>query len=275
MISKKSAEESLAAGFQDVDSGNQSRMLACLDFMQGLQCFRSYKQQSLRSLSLQPGDTVLDVGCGPGDDLARVAELVGQSGRAIGIDQSTTLIAEANRRHSAGHPNACFAVDDAAELRTVAAGSVDACRVDRVLQHVADPSLVLRRMVSVLRPGGRLVCCEPDWGTFTLLAEDVATAQDIAADWTRHFRNPWMGRQLKQRLMRCGLEAVQLTGHLLFTDGYEAADRVFDVAATVERLQAHDPIARERYSAWLERYRSAQGCSASVTLFMVSALKPK
>jgi ubiquinone/menaquinone biosynthesis C-methylase UbiE len=40
----------------------------------------------------------------------------------------------------------------------------DGCRTERVLQHVADPRTAVLEMIRVAKPGGWIVCCEPDWG---------------------------------------------------------------------------------------------------------------
>jgi cyclopropane fatty-acyl-phospholipid synthase-like methyltransferase len=45
---------------------------------------RGYKEQVLAALDLRPGHTVLDVGCGPGTDLADMAEAVTETGAVIG-----------------------------------------------------------------------------------------------------------------------------------------------------------------------------------------------
>lgn len=45
---------------------------------------------------LQPGETVLDLGCGGGLDLALAARAVGPTGRAIGVDMAETMVERAN-----------------------------------------------------------------------------------------------------------------------------------------------------------------------------------
>ena len=120
-----------------------------------------------------------------------------------------------------------------------------------------------------------MVCCEPDWGTFTLLSDDVRTSRAVAQSWGESFRNGWIGRQLKEMLIRGGLLSVELSGHLLFTDGCDSADRVFDISVTIERLRRDDPNGSHRYSRWREDYEADKnrGCCASVTLFLVSGVK--
>jgi len=50
-------------------------------------------------MQLRPGDRLLEVGCGPGDEVRVLAAVVGPSGRAVGIDASeATSLAEPGRR---------------------------------------------------------------------------------------------------------------------------------------------------------------------------------
>src|SRR4051812_16620897 len=94
------------ADFRDVDRAPDPQ--AFVRFLDGLRpsaAFRAYKNQTFSALELQPGDAVLDVGCGPGDDIFALAELVGANGRAVGVDRSETMITEARRRaHALGLP---------------------------------------------------------------------------------------------------------------------------------------------------------------------------
>src|SRR5215831_19201759 len=57
------------------------------------------------SAALNAGDSVLDVGCGTGDDVREIARLVGTKGRVVGIDPSEAMIAESKRRaEGSGQP---------------------------------------------------------------------------------------------------------------------------------------------------------------------------
>src|SRR4051794_24509261 len=60
-----------------------------------------YKRRSVAGLALQAGQTVVDIGCGPGTDLGRLAGAVAPGGSAIGVDRDPSMLAEARRRHAA------------------------------------------------------------------------------------------------------------------------------------------------------------------------------
>ena len=56
------------------------------------------RRATLEALDLQPGERVLDIGCGPGYLAAEMAELVGPEGFVQGIDPSPHMLAIAARR---------------------------------------------------------------------------------------------------------------------------------------------------------------------------------
>jgi SAM-dependent methyltransferase len=124
------------------------------------------KRLSYERMQVTAGAAVLDVGCGPATDTLTLAALVGPLGRAAGVDQDAAMIAEAERRAAA----AGFA--DRVEHRVADAtalpfedGRFDAARCERLFMHLADPEGALREMVRVVRPGGRIVVMDTDWGT--------------------------------------------------------------------------------------------------------------
>jgi SAM-dependent methyltransferase len=264
----------LATGFREVDAAGDAKLSRCLAFMQNLPCFQRYKRESLDRLQLKPGSTAIDIGCGLGADAFSMAQVVGPSGQSIGIDSSERLIERALEIYATNDVPLRFTLADASAI-PCEAGSADAIRVDRTLQHVTDPQHVIAEMLRVLRPGGRIVCCEPDWGTYTVNTADRLVARALADRWQQDIRNSWIGRHLRGMLIRSGVIDVDLTGHLLFTDGWEAANCVFDMKSTVEKLMADAPEHREHYARWLEEFAQEENlpCSASVTLFMAAGTK--
>ena len=70
------------------------------------------RNRTIDALALQPGETVLDAGCGTGWCLPKLAARVANSGRVIGFDPSPEMLAIARARPGAGH---ALLLEDAAE----------------------------------------------------------------------------------------------------------------------------------------------------------------
>src|SRR5262252_1752981 len=59
---------------------------------------RDYKRRLLEALDPRPGQVALDVGCGPGTDLAALADAVGDGGHVIGVDNDPVMVERATER---------------------------------------------------------------------------------------------------------------------------------------------------------------------------------
>lgn len=103
---------------------------------------------------LRPGQTVLDVGCGPGTITADIAALVAP-GRVTAVDTSTGVLDRAAEAAAErGVDNVAFTTADVHCL-DFPDDSFDVVHAHQVLQHVGDPVQALREMRRVCRPGRR------------------------------------------------------------------------------------------------------------------------
>ena len=111
----------------------------------------------LRIGPIRAGETVLDHACGAGTDLLLAAQRVGPTGRAIGVDMTPAMRACAEA--AARRAGLAAIVDVRAgiyEFLPVADASVDVLISNGVVNLAPDKARVLREVVRVLKPGGRL-----------------------------------------------------------------------------------------------------------------------
>ena len=107
--------------------------------------------------SIQPGQTVLDLGSGAGIDCFLAARQVGPAGRVIGVDMTPEMLERARANASAGgYGNVEFRLGEIENL-PVADGTVDVIISNCVLNLSTNKPRVLAEAYRVLRPGGRLV----------------------------------------------------------------------------------------------------------------------
>lgn len=112
-------------------------------------------------LDLQPGDHVLDLACGTGLVTFEAAKRVGASGRVVGIDISTGMLAQANLKlKSHAFNNVEFHTHSITELGTLAElreRSFDAITCASALVLLPDAKAALSQWTKYLKPGGRLI----------------------------------------------------------------------------------------------------------------------
>jgi SAM-dependent methyltransferase len=194
------------------------------------------RRRFLRFVPIRAGQRVLEVGCGSGVVVRDLATLVGPRGAVAGIDPSRTMVVAA-RALARTHPlrrRIRWRVASGAAL-PFAAGRFDATLAVTVLLHVADPGAVVREMVRVTRPGGRVAVQDQDFGTVVVTHPDRTLTERILWGVATHmYEEPHSGRRLPALLHAAGLEDVRL-----LTDVYQDTTLEPFAKAFLERRAAN------------------------------------
>lgn len=144
---------------------------------------RAVSEWLVEHLHPEPGHTVVDLACGPGETGFLVAERIGHDGRLISTDFDEHMVAAARRGiEAAGLGNAEARQMDAMAI-DLDDESVDGVVSRFGLMLMPDPAAVLSGVARILRPGGRLA-----YGV-----------------WTGPEANPWTA-VLRQALGQLGIE---------------------------------------------------------------------
>lgn len=105
----------------------------------------------------RPGQVCVDLGCGRGTDVLRLAEQVGPTGHAYGVDVTDAMLERARKTaQKLGVTNVSFLRADL-EAIPLEDASADWVTSNCVLNHVTDKARAWREIARMLRPGGRFV----------------------------------------------------------------------------------------------------------------------
>jgi ubiquinone/menaquinone biosynthesis C-methylase UbiE len=191
--------------FSDVDAGEGRALIDYLDLVTRISA--GDKQKTFSAQQIGAGMHVLDVGCGTGDDVRAIAELVGEAGRAVGIDPSRVMIDEALER---GVPsNAEFLVGSAGDL-PFGDAAFDAVRAERVFQHLADADSAASEIRRVLKPLGTALLLDQDWETLCVAGAHRDVTRRIVRAFADHVANGLAGREARGVLRRAGFSRVDI-----------------------------------------------------------------
>jgi SAM-dependent methyltransferase len=231
-------QQYLATGFRDVDGSTDTPACTrCLDLIAGIPFFRRVKDESFRILAGTRPGLVLDAGCGAGNDLLALAGLLSPDSKLIGLDASARLLATAAERIADHRARCCLVRGDLLYV-PFRKSTFAACRIDRVLQHLHDPGRVVQELVRVLEPGGTLVVFDNDWDTLTLSLDNRHAAAALTRFWSDSFASGRVGKDLATLFSDAGLTDVVAEPRTLALTDPEIAEKVFDIPALLDRMNA-------------------------------------
>jgi ubiquinone/menaquinone biosynthesis C-methylase UbiE len=247
-----------------------------LDAVSTLDIVRAYKRRTFELLGARPGMQLLDVGCGPGDDVRALAELVGSGGRVVGVDVREEMIAEARSRSAGQNLPVEFHLASVYQI-DFADNTFDGSRADRVFQHLERPQEALAEMVRVTRSDGRVAVYDVDWETLVIDTPDRALTRKLVNYSCDIHATGWAGRMLPRLFRACGLQDIAVEPSTAIIADFVTADRLLEFRPWAEEVQAAGIISAEEGASWLESLEQAKQAGqffSAITGFIVGGRKP-
>ena len=186
---------------------------------------------------LRPGLSCLDIGCGPGEVMRLMSEMVGPAGSVTGVDVDGRVGREAlDVLRTATGGQYAFHEMDVESAERVPGGAFDAVFSRILLIHLKEPEAFLRKMMSWTKPGGVVVVQEYDfesWDVCPRLDAVVEVIQTFRAVAKKGGRDTRLGFKLPAGFIAAGLGPP---------DG-------IDVAALVSELAVGGRMTQEVYTS--------------------------
>ena len=228
------------------------------EFLRGLMLVSAERNAAHLLPHLNPGQRILDFGCGPGSISVGLAKAV-EPGELHGVDMEESHVDIARMvAHSQGLQNAFFHVGDVCALE-FEDGYFDVVHCHNVLMHVPDTQAALAEAKRVLKPGGLIACREmiiqssftyPDFG---IIHKSYEMFEDLIAADDGH---PNMGKELKGHILKAGFGDVRSSLSFFTFSTPEEIDLLYDLA---NRWFLSDEIveAAIKYGAWTRKLTEA------------------
>jgi ubiquinone/menaquinone biosynthesis C-methylase UbiE len=172
--------------------------------------FIAMMQEYLDAMAIDSAKSVLDLGCGTGVATRAIGRRPGFSGWVTGIDVSSHLITAATRLAKEEDVGSAveFRVGDSHSLKLRDA-SFDSVVAHTLFSHLDDPRAVLREIVRIVKPGGKVGIFDGDYASLTFGTDDPAKGKaDDEVIISAIVTNPRVMRQMPQLLREAGLQFI-------------------------------------------------------------------
>jgi ubiquinone/menaquinone biosynthesis C-methylase UbiE len=165
----------------------------------------------LDRVGLRPGQSAIDLGCGPRGILDLLASRVSPGGRVVGLDADPAHTAMAAAFVSDHRLGDVEIVTADARHTGLPPGSFDLVHARTLLINVPEPTAVVAEMVRLAKPGGRVAAAEPD--TEHALCYPPHPAFDrmceiFHAAFSRNGADPAIGRRVSELFRQAGLTDI-------------------------------------------------------------------
>lgn len=249
---------STSLNWRRIDTAKPESFINYLDTATAQFEMQRYKQKTYDLLGTTAGVSLLDVGCGTGEDAIAMAKRVGNTGQVVGVDCSASLIEVARCRIKTDDLSLTFQVGDIHRL-AFADDSFDGCRADRLFMHIENRQQALSEMIRVARPKGRILVREPDWDT--LIVDHVRrdlTQKIIRPHFSQAIRHTHTGGELYRLFHQAGLENVSVadTSTLVLTD-FSTANQLYGLEPAAAQAKVQMPELSTQISTWLSDLQQA------------------
>jgi len=208
------------------------------------------KKRSYELMVIRPGQSLLDVGCGPGIDTVALAQLVGENGHVFGVDHDETMVKAADQ----------YAAQSGVESRVLHKradayalpfedNTFDSCRSERLFQHLQKPGQVLDEMIRVTKNGGWVVVLDTDWGAISMDTPEVDIERRLARFRAEHMlTNGYAGRQLYRLFRMAKLGEIKVEGFTIISTDYEIGRYIAMIDKTEKEALAAGVITEDELS---------------------------
>lgn len=156
----------------------------------------------VEALAPQPGEQVIDIGCGGGHLVRDLARTLAPDGRATGIEMSPDQLAAAHET-CAGLSNVELHEGDATAL-PFETGTFDAAATIQTFEYIPDVDAALRETARILKPGGRAALVSVLWDHWSFHGADEKITAAILDIWRAHCAHQMLPFELEARMKGLG-----------------------------------------------------------------------
>lgn len=229
----------------------------------------------LAHLEIASAGSVLDIGCGRGEHLQRLAGGASDRARLVGIDASGPSV-EAARTAARDDARCEFLVHDVTRGLPFEDFTFDRVLSVNMLEAIPDKRALLHEVHRVLKPNGLVVVAHFDWDSQLYDGLDKSLVRRIVsafADWQQAWMadsDGWMGRRLWRTIQDTGLFTGRVDARVhvstTYAEGCYGWERARDFGSMVKRGLI-DAAQYDAFRTTLEQFAATGQYCYAITLF--------
>lgn len=233
------------------------------------------KEQSYTHFNKVTGGSIVDLGCGSGNDVIAMAKAFGEKIKVIGIDHDENMLQQ-GKTQAKGMSNVEFILSEAFPL-PFASESISGLRAERLVQHLKNSETVISDIKRVLVSEAPLVIVETDWHSLSFYTEFTEAQKKLNAYLTDvKVNNGFAARKLTAYLQNMGFRKLALSIHPFVINTLEEANEYFWIERILKEAAEKGYMADDEYKNFytaLQNADSAGYFSCSINLVVVSCIK--
>ncbi|KEQ17607.1 methyltransferase domain-containing protein [Endozoicomonas numazuensis] len=207
------------------------------------------RQYTLNRLDLKRGESVLDIGCGPGLLVSEMAKQTGSGGLITGVDPSKPMLTMAEKL-CRDQNNTHFQQADAETLPFENA-SFDVAVSIQVLEYVSNVDQALLEIHRVLKPGGRALIIDTDWDSLVWNHSDRESMLRAIELWESHCEDSYLPRKLPTKFHRAKLSVNHINIYPIINTSFSDQDYSYFLARSICN-HLSDTLTIEQINAWFQ-----------------------
>jgi ubiquinone/menaquinone biosynthesis C-methylase UbiE len=213
------------------------------------EAFREQRRITLDALALADGERVLDVGVGTGHMAFDIAQATSGHNKIVGIDISEDML-DTCRGRCPNLSNVSFELADLYDL-PFDEESFDVVLSVQVFEYLEDVQKALLELNRVLKPGGRLVLRDADWGTLIWESGNPDRMAHILSIWDQHLADPFLPRKLASQLNNAGFVDCAVRSFVTVETEYDVNQTSYYIARFVAPYAISQGADEREVADWL------------------------
>ncbi|MEO6979058.1 MAG: methyltransferase domain-containing protein [Mucilaginibacter sp.] len=219
--------------------------------------------------------TIIDLGCGAGNDVIELAKITGKDVNITGIDHDPVMLQEA-KEQSEGISNVDFILSEAYPL-PFEDETISGLRTERVIQHLFNPEQVIGEVSRILKKESPLVIIETDWSSLSFYTEFVDVQKKVNAYYTDvKINNGFAAAKLVSYLQQNNFRNIKFEIHPFVTDNLKTANELFKIEQMITEAAEKGYIREQESGAFsdaLQKSDDGHYFACSVNLVIASCVK--